>query len=234
MSERIEKVLADQLNISRTQAKTLIRQSQVVLNGHTVKSGSEKCAPEQDALFCCGKKVEYRQFVYIMMNKPAGVISASSGRGEKTVLDLLPEKMQRKNLFPAGRLDKDTTGFMLLTDDGAFAHRILSPVNHVPKTYIAGLSAPFDVQVQNAFEAGMMMDGKQLLSASLEPVNGDYQTARVVIRQGLYHQIKRMFARFSIEVVTLRRIQIGNLPLDDTLQLGECRYITDEELSSIT
>lgn len=122
----------------------------------------------------------------------------------------------------------------MITDDGAFAHKILSPSNHVPKTYIAGLSAPFYDEVKKAFESGMEMDGKTLLSASLEAVDGDRRKAKVVIRQGLYHQIKRMFARFSIKVETLQRIQMGSVPLDSALPLGGCRYLTDEEVQSLS
>lgn len=234
MSERIEKVLAQELNISRSRAKALLRQKQVTLNGKTVAAGSAQFEPGRDVLVCGGKEINYRQYVYIMMNKPKGVISASDGKGMKTVIDILPEEMRRKNLFPAGRLDKDTTGFVLITDDGAFAHKILSPSNHVPKTYIAGLSAPFDDEVKKAFESGMEMDGKTLLSASLEAVDGDRRKAKVIIRQGLYHQIKRMFARFSIKVETLQRIQMGSVPLDSSLPPGGCRYLTDEEVQSLS
>lgn len=233
MTQRIEKVLSDQLNISRSEAKARIRQGQVTCNGQLVKSGGEKCAPERDALFCCGKKVEYRAFVYIMMNKPPGIISASRGGTEKTVIDLLPPEMRRKNLFPAGRLDKNTTGFMLITDDGDLAHRLLSPAGHIPKTYIAGLSAPFDETVQRAFEDGMELDGKRLMPAVLEPVNGDCRTARVVLRQGKYHQIKRMFARFGLEVQTLKRIQMGGLALDPALAPGDSRYMTAGEVAQL-
>lgn len=233
MSERIEKVLAQELNISRSRAKALIRQKQVALNGKTVTASSAQFEPGRDVLTCCGKEINYREFVYIMMNKPKGVISASDGKGMKTVIDILPKEMKRKNLFPAGRLDKDTTGFVLITDDGAFAHKILSPSSHVPKTYIAGLSAPFDDEVKKAFESGMEMDGKTLLSASIEAVDGDRTKAKVVIRQGLYHQIKRMFARFSIKVETLRRIKMGDVALDESLPPGGCRYLTEAELQSL-
>lgn len=233
MSERIEKVLAQELNISRSRAKALIRQKQVALNGKTVTASSAQFEPGRDVLTCCGKEINYREFVYIMMNKPKGVISASDGKGMKTVIDILPKEMKRKNLFPAGRLDKDTTGFVLITDDGAFAHKILSPSSHVPKTYIAGLSAHFDDEVKKAFESGMEMDGKTLLSASIEAVDGDRTKAKVVIRQGLYHQIKRMFARFSIKVETLRRIKMGDVALDESLPPGGCRYLTEAELQSL-
>lgn len=233
MSERIEKVLAQELNISRSRAKALIRQKQVALNGNTVTASSAQFEPGRDVLTCSGKEISYREFVYIMMNKPEGVISASDGKGMKTVIDILPKEMKRKNLFPAGRLDKDTTGFVLITDDGAFAHKILSPSSHVPKTYIAGLSAPFDDEVKKAFESGMEMDGKTLLSASIEAVDGDRTKAKVVIRQGLYHQIKRMFARFSIKVEALRRIKMGDVALDESLPPGGCRYLTEEELQSL-
>lgn len=152
------------------------------------------------------------------MNKPKGVISASNGKGEKTVVDILPPDMKRKNLFPAGRLDKDTTGFMLITDDGELAHSILSPKNHIPKTYIAKLDKPFNDEIIREFEKGIELKDAKCLGASLEPVDGDYQVGKVIIKQGMYHQIKRMFSHFSINVVELKRIKMGSLDLDENLK----------------
>ena len=179
--------------------------------------------------------IHLRRFVYIMMNKPEGVISSTDGRktSEKTVIDILPEDMKRKNLFPAGRLDKNTTGFVLITDDGEFAHKILSPRNHIPKTYIAKLDKPFDDEISDAFSNGITIGDDDCLPAVLEPVDGDYTLARVIIKQGMYHQIKRMFKKYSIEVIGLKRIKMGRLNLDESLAAGECRYIDEKELEMI-
>ena len=233
--ERIDKVISRELNIGRSEAKTLIKQGRVVLNGLPVKSSNDKLDEEKDILTVDGNEIKSRRFVYIMMNKPKGVISSTDGRktAEKTVIDILPDEMKRKNLFPAGRLDKNTTGFVLITDDGEFAHRILSPKNHVEKEYIAQLDKPFDDGMIEAFEKGVTIGGDECLPALLEAVDGDCKTARVTIRQGMYHQIKRMFKRFSIEVLELRRIRMGGLYLDATLAPGACRYLDENEVKRI-
>ena len=217
--ERIDKIISNELNIARSDAKSLIRSGKVFVNGVCEKSSSRKLNEEKDILNVNGKEIQFRRFVYIMMNKPKGVISSTDGRktNEKTVVDILPDDMKRKNLFPAGRLDKNTTGFVLITDDGEFAHRILSPKNHIPKTYIAALDKPFDENIIKAFEKGVTIGSDECLPAVLEAVNGDYKTAKVIIRQGMYHQIKRMFKSFGIEVMELRRIKMGKLSLDDKL-----------------
>lgn len=168
-----------------------------------------------------------------MMNKPKGVISAAKSADDVTVVDILPTEMKRKNLFPAGRLDKDTTGFMLITDDGAFAHDILSPKKHIDKTYIATLDKPFDSETVDDFENGMTLGGEKLLKAHIEAVDGDRRIARVVLKQGLYHQVKRMFKKHSLTVVELHRVAMGNLPLDENLAPGECRYLTKSEIDTI-
>ena len=233
--ERIDKIISKELNIGRNDAKSLIKSGKVFLNGSSVKSPSEKLDEEKDVLTVGGRVIHLRRFVYIMMNKPEGVISSTDGRktSEKTVIDILPEDMKRKNLFPAGRLDKNTTGFVLITDDGEFAHRILSPRSHVPKTYIAKLDKPFDDELSDAFSNGITIGDDECLPAVLEPVDGDYTLARVIIKQGMYHQIKRMFKKYSIEVIGLKRIKMGRLNLDESLAAGECRYIDEKELEMI-
>lgn len=230
--ERIDKIISRQLNITRSQAKALIKQGSVKVNDKAVLIADFKCG-ENDSITVNSNLVSNNKYVYIMMNKPKGVISASEGRGEKTVVDLVPENMKRRGLFPAGRLDKDTTGFVLLTDDGEFAHEILSPKKHIDKTYIATLDKPFDMSVVQDFKNGMLLDGERLLSAEIEPVNGDYTVARVVLKQGLYHQVKRMFKKHGINVVELDRIAMGGLPLDSNLALGECRFLTESEIMLI-
>ncbi len=231
--ERIDKIISSAENISRRDAAQLIKCGKITVNGKTVKSPKEKFDTDSNDIFCCGRKVEYNKFVYIMMNKPKGVISASEGKNELTVTDILPDDMKRKNLFPAGRLDKDTTGFMLITDDGDFAHKILSPKNHIEKTYIADLDKPFDDSVVSDFENGTELKNAVCMPAHIEAVDGDYTKAVVTINQGMYHQIKRMFKKHSINVVDLKRIKMGGLFLDTSLKDGECRYLTAEELKII-
>ena len=182
--ERIDKILSRELNITRSQSKTLLRSGRVALDGKVITSGNLKC-PDGCAISVDGELISNNKYVYIMMNKPKGVISAAKSADDVTVVDILPQEMKRKNLFPAGRLDKDTTGFMLITDDGAFAHDILSPKKHIDKTYIATLDKPFDSSVTADFENGMTLNGEKLLKAHIEPVNGDYHIARVVLKQGL-------------------------------------------------
>lgn len=229
---RLDKILSTQLNISRTDAKQMIKKGRVSVNGIPAKSGDVKVA-DADIVAVDGNKISYSRFVYIMMNKPKGVISASDGKGEKTVVDLVPSDMQRRGLFPAGRLDKDTTGFVLLTDDGEFAHSILAPSRHIDKTYVVTLDKPVTPEAVADFRSGMELNGERLLQADAEIISKDATVCRVVLRQGLYHQIKRMFKKHGLTVLELKRVKMGNLPLDDSLLPGECRYLSQKELDLI-
>ena len=229
---RLDKILSTQLNISRTDAKQMIKKGRVSVNGIPAKSGDVKVA-DADIVAVDGNKISYSRFVYIMMNKPKGVISVSDGKGEKTVVDLVPSDMQRRGLFPAGRLDKDTTGFVLLTDDGEFAHSILAPSRHIDKTYVVTLDKPVTPEAVADFRSGMELNGERLLQADAEIISEDATVCRVVLRQGLYHQIKRMFKKHGLTVLELKRVKMGNLPLDDSLLPGECRYLSQKELDLI-
>lgn len=229
---RLDKILSTQLNISRTDAKALLKKGRVSVNGTVIKTADTKCA-DSDIVTVDGEQIAYSKFVYIMMNKPQGVISASDGKGEKTVVDLLPDDMKRRGLFPAGRLDKDTTGFVLLTDDGEFAHSILSPSKHIDKTYVAHLDKPITAELVEDFRSGMTLNGEKLLEAEVTPIDGDLTVCKVVLRQGLYHQVKRMFKKHGITVTALDRVKMGNLSLDSSLKPGESRYLTAEELDLI-
>lgn len=231
--ERIDKIISVASGVSRADARALIKKGLVSVNGAVIKDIGFKADENNDIICSRGEKLCYSRYVYIMMNKPKGVISASEGGKEKTVVDILPDSMKRKNLFPAGRLDKDTTGFVLITDDGDFAHKILSPKNHIPKTYIAELDKPFDDTVASAFEQGVALKDDLCMPAKISAVDGDYTKALVIIKQGMYHQIKRMFGKFGITVTGLTRIKMGRLALDETLQPGGCRYITPDELEQI-
>ena len=231
--ERLDKLLSRELNITRNEAKALIKKGSVTVNGAEAASGDIKCAAT-DCITAGGKEIGGSRYVYIMMNKPSGVISATDDKTEKTVLDLLPQDMRRKGLFPAGRLDKDTTGFILITDDGGFAHSILSPKKHIDKTYLARLDKPFTAEVKADFESGMMLGGKRLQRAELNAAGEDYTLAEVILREGIYHQIKRMFKKHGITVTELKRTALGALVLDENLAEGECKYLGSDDLSKIT
>ena len=233
--ERLDKLIASQGLLSRNDDKTMVKKGEVSVNGAIVKDSSIKVSYEDD-IKIKGESLSQTEYVYIMLNKPKGVVSASEDKRDKTVVDILPDELKRKNLFPAGRLDKDTTGFSLITDDGDFAHRILSPARHVDKTYIATVSDKIDfAKAKKAFSDGVVLgDGTVLLSAQLELIEeNENQVFKVVIKEGKYHQIKRMFASLGTTVIELKRIAIGGLALDFSLKEGEARVITEEELEMI-
>lgn len=193
-----------------------------------------KVDAEKSVITVNGKPLFYKEFIYIMMNKPQGVVSATNDPKTKTVIDLVPESLKRKNLFPAGRLDKDTVGFMLITDDGDFAHRILSPSKHVEKTYIAHLRDSLTEEGRRILENGAVLsDGTECMDARVEITDEEGKQVKITIREGKYHQIKRMFASVGNEVVFLKRIAMGGLPLDESLGEAECREITVKELEMI-
>lgn len=235
--ERLDKTVALALTLTRSEARELIKKGCVSVNGSVIKDGAFKTDAEKDEITVNGKSASPEKYVYIMLNKPQGVVSASRDGKDKTVVDILPDDMKRRGLFPAGRLDKDTTGFSLITDDGDFAHNILSPSHHVEKTYVAVLSSPVDEQlVCSRFSEGVTLaDGTVLLSARARQLSGgENPVFEVVIKEGKYHQVKRMFASLGTSVSELKRIKIGGLSLDESLKPGEARYLTKEELLSVT
>ena len=232
--ERIDKWIASTTTLSRKEVKALLRQKRVTVNGVTVTDGGFQTDAEQDAVAVDGVPFSIKPHIYIMLNKPTGIVSASRSQKEKTVVDLVPPQLQRNGLFPAGRLDKDTTGFVLITDDGDFAHRILSPKNHIQKTYIAHLEKPISPTEIAILKQGIVLrDGTQLLPASVDIIGEDMQTVQIRICEGKYHQIKRMLAAVGNRVTALRRTHMGALPLDAALPPGACREITPEELNKI-
>ena len=232
--ERIDKWIASTTTLSRKEVKALLRQKRVTVNGVTVTDGGFQTDAEQDAVAVDGVPFSIKPHIYIMLNKPTGIVSASRSQKEKTVVDLVPPQLQRNGLFPAGRLDKDTTGFVLITDDGDFAHRILSPKNHIQKTYIAHLEKPISPTEIAILKQGVVLrDGTQLLPASVDIIGEDMQTVQIRICEGKYHQIKRMLAAVGNRVTALRRTHMGAVPLDAALPPGACREITPEELNKI-
>jgi len=203
----------------------------VYVNGEQVKKSETKYDENNINLKINGQEVEVKKHVYLLLNKPKGYVSATEDASQKTVLDLVPENYKNRNLFPAGRLDKDTTGLMLITDDGEFAHNILSPRKHVKKEYEVTLDIPVTEEMVKGFKEGVMLNDGECKSANLE-ITGEY-TAKVTITEGRYHQIKRMFGCYGAKVIELNRICMGNLYLPKGLNLGEVKEATQEELEKI-
>ena len=233
--ERLDKLLCSQGTLTRSEAGRVIRQGRVTVDGTVCRQSAQKVDPAAQMVAVDGKPLGYAPFVYWMLNKPAGILCVSRDSKVPTVVDLLPPEEQRRGLFPAGRLDKDTHGLVLITDDGDFAHRMLSPRRHIPKTYHAVLDKPLTGEMMEAFRAGpTLADGTVCQPAQLTVLReGDNPLAEVVIYEGKYHQIKRMFAAVGCHVEWLKRVKMGGLFLDETLEEGECRPLTAEEKDSI-
>ncbi len=233
--ERLDKIISSQSMMTRSEAHKLIRAGAVAVNGITVKNTSAKIDTDSDIITVNSEPFRYRKFIYIMMNKPDGIVSASRDPKEKTVIDIIPDELKRPDLFPAGRLDKDTTGFVLITDDGEFAHNILSPRHHIDKTYLAETDCIIYDEHIEKMRNGMMLGDEQLLEAEIDLVeDSPCVVYRIVLREGKYHQIKRMIASTNAKLLSLKRIAMGRLSLDENLAPGECREITAEELKMIT
>lgn len=232
--ERLDKIISNSCGVSRSELKKLAKKGAVKLNGQTVTDLSVKVECRENEVEFNGQLLDTRKFVYIMLNKPKGVVSASTSSSDVTVVDILPDKLKRNGLFPAGRLDKDTTGFVLVTNDGDFAHRILSPSNHVPKTYIAEIDNPCTDDKKAVLESGITLkDGTVFKPATVKILNKERTQVEIVICEGKYHQIKRMFKAVGSTVTELKRIKIGSISLDESLSEGEAREISDEELKNI-
>lgn len=229
--DRIDKIISEHTPYSRKEIKKLISQKAVCVNGEVVKRPESKYDETNILLIINGEEIEIRKHIYLLLNKPKGYVSATENKSDKTVLDLVSEKYKYRNLFPAGRLDKDTTGLMLITDDGEFAHNILSPRKHVEKEYEVTIDIPVTEEMIKGFKNGVNLNDGECKSAGLE-ITGEY-TAKVTLTEGRYHQIKRMFGCFGAKVVELNRIRMGNLYLPKELQLGEFKEATENELKKI-
>ncbi len=232
--ERIDKIISSQGKYSRSEVKKLIKAGLVTLNGEKVKAADQKADTERDTITADGEIISYKKHIYIMLNKPQGVVSATDDPVHKTVIDLVPPSLFRQGLFPAGRLDGDTTGFVLITDDGDFAHRILSPKNHIMKTYHATLTHTLTREDIKSFTEGIQLrDGTLCLEAQVKMLTDTPPVAEVKIHEGKYHQVKRMFAALGNKVIALKRVKMGGLDLDEGLREGECRELTAQELEAI-
>ncbi|MCI9243558.1 MAG: rRNA pseudouridine synthase [Lawsonibacter sp.] len=231
--ERIDKLLSATGRWSRKEVKELVRQGRVLAGGRVVLRPEEKGDPAALCLTVDGVPVDCSPFVYVMLNKPEGVLSATEDGQQPTVLDLLPPELRQRGLFPVGRLDKDTTGLLLLTDDGDLAHRLLSPRKHVDKVYLARVDGVVVSEDIEALAAGLTLaDGTRCLPAGLKPL-ADGRSCLVTLREGKYHQVKRMLAARGKPVRALHRLSMGPLTLDGELKPGKWRFLTLQERTEL-
>lgn len=230
---RLDKLLSNMGFGTRKDIKKFAKDGLVLVDGKVVKDSSLHVDPEVQEVEFDGERVRYREFVYLMLNKPQGVISATEDLVERTVIDLLDQEYIPFEVFPVGRLDKDTEGLLILTNDGKMAHELLSPRKHVPKTYYADIEGVVTEEDIEAFSKGVKLDdGYETLPADLVILqSGELSRIELTIYEGKFHQVKRMFLAVGKKVKYLKRIKMGNLSLDPHLSLGESRELTEEELS---
>ena len=226
--ERIDKIIASQGLYSRSDVKYMVNKKRITIDGKVVTSASQKADVDKNEIMLDGKPFVVKKQIYLMLNKPKGYVSATEDKKQQTVLELVPPALKGRDLFPAGRLDKDTTGLMIITDDGVLAHNILSPKKHVQKIYRVELDIPVTEEMQKGFAEGVELNDGVCKDA--KPTILGEKTAEVTLREGRYHQIKRMFGCFGAKVVELHRIAMGELFLPDDLPEGECRELTEEDL----
>lgn len=233
---RLDKFLSECGICSRSESKIFIKKGMITVNGKKAAKGEEKIDPDNDEIMFKGQKIIYAEFEYYMLNKPAGVVSATEDKNDKTVIDLVP-KPHAKDIFPVGRLDKDTEGLLIITNDGETAHRLLSPKKHVDKTYFVRTSGgEIGTEEVEKLENGVDIGEEKLtLPAEIEILkNGEISESLLTIREGKFHQVKRMFKAVGREVIYLKRISMGNIKLDESLEKGGCRRLTEDEINMIT
>jgi len=231
-TQRLDKVLSNFGFGTRSEIRQLVKNGIVKVDGVAAKDSGMQVNPESCVIDVEGEILNYREFIYIMMNKPAGVISATEDNKQRTVLDILPEEFKYFELFPAGRLDIDTEGLLLLTNDGKLAHELLSPRKHVPKRYYALVDGIVDGDVAESFKKGVALDdGYKTMPAELFILKeGQRSEIELVLHEGKFHQVKRMFEAVGRKVLYLKRIRMGGLDLDPELAEGECRELSAEEV----
>ena len=233
--QRIDKILSNLGYGSRSEIKKYCKQGSVVVNGSEVSNPGTQVDTENDEILFNGEEVIYREYIYLMMNKPDGYISATTDKYEPTVLDLIDLSYLAFEPFPVGRLDKDTEGLLVLTNDGKLSHRVLSPKKHVPKAYYAKIDGVVTEEDVEAFLEGVVLDdGYKTMPSQLNILKSDDESEiELTIHEGKFHQVKRMFESVGKKVVYLKRLSMGNLKLDESLELGEYRELTDEEVKLI-
>jgi 16S rRNA pseudouridine516 synthase len=232
---RLDKLLSNMGYGTRKEVKILMKKGAVQVNAKPVKDASMHVDAVKDEVTILGEKVVYKEFMYLMMNKPQGVLSATEDKRDKTVIDLLDAEYSIFELFPVGRLDKDTEGFLLLTNDGKLAHNLLSPKKGVPKTYYAHIEGIVTEEDTKRFSEGVILDdGYETKPGQLRILkSADISEIELTITEGKYHQVKRMFEAVGKQVVYLKRLSMGPLSLDESLELGSYRELTEEELQQL-
>jgi 16S rRNA pseudouridine516 synthase len=232
-TQRVDKVLSNLGIGTRKEIKRLVKDGAVKVDGVVVTDSGMHINPKDSLIEVSGELLKYREFIYVMLNKPQGVISATYDARLKTVIDILPDEYKSFGLFPVGRLDIDTEGLLVLTNNGQLAHELLSPKKHVPKRYYAVIEGVVDEKEQEAFGKGVILDdGYKTLPAELFIIkSANFSEVELVIYEGKFHQVKRMFESVGKKVKYLKRIEMGRLRLDEALELGECRELTNGEVS---
>lgn len=232
---RLDKLLANMGYGSRKEVKLLLKEKAVTVDGVVVKDAAMKVEPDKQEVSVYGERVQYVEFIYLMMNKPPGVISATEDRYDETVIDLLDPLAQHFEPFPVGRLDKDTEGLLLITNDGVLAHNLLSPKKHVPKTYYADIEGEVTQADVEAMRAGVELDDGYITKPGELVIleSGPMSKIELTIQEGKFHQVKRMFEAVGKKVVYLKRLSMGTLHLDESLELGDYRELTAEELAAL-
>lgn len=229
---RLDKILADLGVATRSELKQIIRSGRVSVDGIVVTAPETKADAQSCRITLDGKPLNYKKYRYFMMDKPAGTVTATEDKNQKTVLDLVSPEMRRMGLFPVGRLDKDTSGLLLLTNDGEFAHRVISPKSEIKKLYYARVEGTPDKEDAEAFKMGIVLrDGLKCLPAELKPL-GDGECL-VTVMEGKYHQVKRMLASRGKPVLELRRLSIGELEIDKSLGAGGWRELDEDDLCRV-
>ena len=229
--ERIDKVISSQTDMTRSDVKKYIKRGLVTVNGKVVDKSQFSVDPVNDKIVVDGEELTYKKYVYLVLNKPKGYVSATTDGAYPTVVELAPVEFSHREIFPCGRLDKDTTGLMILSDDGNFAHDILSPKKHVSKEYYVEIDKGLTEEMVIAFRDGVLLNDGECKSSELKII--DKRSCYVTLTEGRYHQIKRMFGCFGAEVLELKRIRMGNYRLPNDLEEGESRELTEVELSLI-
>ena len=233
--ERLDKILASQGVGTRSEVRKMIWSGKVTVDGAVCLAADQKLEPSEHDIAVCGNLICYKKHLYIMMNKPDGVVSASNDSHVRTVIDILPSDLRRKGLFPVGRLDKDTTGLLIITDDGAFAHSVMSPGKKVFKTYRVSLDGALSESGIGLLRGGVMIDGNEkCLPAQVAVLDEGNFIYQIKICEGKYHQIKRMAQAVGRRVLSLERTAVGGLDLDGTLERGGARELTEREKLLLT
>ncbi len=231
---RLDKFISERTEYTRSQIKEMAGQGKITINGMTIKKPDVKIVAESAEICVCGEKIRNDIFRYIIMNKPDGYVSSTEDNDGISVLELVPQELKVKGLFPAGRLDKDSLGLLLVTNNGGLAHRILSPKNHIPKIYIVKLAKPFQSKYVDLFWNGIVLgDGEQCLPARVRSIGNCENMAFVELHEGKYHQVKRMFAAVDNHVEKLMRISVGGLILPEKLGIGECMELLHKDVENL-